>query len=126
MGLWCESGVWQRFATDWAARPLGPETYDPVRHTVTLFPRGTLNLSKPLQLSVGGPGLTDASGRPVDGKNNGQAGSACLALLTRGGVQVESAGRSVGLSSTSLGRFDHVLSRRRIGSLPLGMTRRPH
>ena len=106
--------------------PLRQETYDPVHHTVTLIPRGVLNLSKPLQLSVGGPGLTDATGRPVDGKNNGQAGSAYLALLTRGGVQVQAAGRSVGISGASPRAFDHILSRRWIGSVHFRPARHPH
>jgi cyclophilin family peptidyl-prolyl cis-trans isomerase len=63
--------------------------YDSSDDTVTLTLQRPLRLTRAVQLFVAGTGstaLVDTAGRPIDGANNGQAGSDAVIAITRKGV----------------------------------------
>ena len=62
--------------------------YDPMTFTATLAPKSKLNLSQPEQLQVTAALLTDAFGRPLDGKDDGHPGSNFAATFSRKGIQL--------------------------------------
>ena len=68
-------------------------SYNAAAHTVTLTPQKKLVLSPPLQLQINAAALTDTLGRPLDGKDNGLPGGNFVAMLSKGGVSIESAAR---------------------------------
>ena len=103
----------KKFGTRYSkAIPLKSASYNPTADSVTLFSRRPLNFSATLQLTAGGPGLLDSVGRPVDGKGDGVAGSAYVALIGRRGVQVESARTPDSVTPVSALAVDHLLTRR--------------
>jgi hypothetical protein len=58
---------------------------------VTLTPKKSFSLSKPVQLQINGnapAGLMDSVGRFIDGDHNGQPGGDAVAVLKRNGVSV--------------------------------------
>jgi len=59
--------------------------------TVTLTPKSTFTLTKPVQLVVYGTpplGLQDTDGRYIDGDDNGQSGGNAVAILAKKGVTI--------------------------------------
>ena len=50
--------------------PLASAGYNSATQTVTLYPKGALNLSKPEQLTVSAGLLTDGFERPLNGGKN--------------------------------------------------------
>ena len=78
-----------------ASKPvaLAQSSYNPATNTVTLTPRKTLVLNPPLQFQINAAALTDTLGRTLDGKDNGQPGSNFVAMLSKGGVSIESSAR---------------------------------
>ena len=63
--------------------------YDAALEQVVLTPKKLFALSKPVQLRVDGlapTGLQDASGRLIDGDDDGQPGGNAVAVLRAGGV----------------------------------------
>jgi hypothetical protein len=58
--------------------------FDATISQITLIPRGRLNVSQPLQLTI--TGLADSLGRLFDGDRNGQPGGTFVAVITRKGV----------------------------------------
>ncbi|HLH46248.1 MAG TPA: PKD domain-containing protein, partial [Acidimicrobiales bacterium] len=72
--------------------------YDATRHAVSLRPRRRLVISRALRLIVStGPGhLRDASGRPVDGNNDGVPGGDIVSLLQKTRGALRSLARPVG------------------------------
>ncbi len=89
---------------------LGRSSYNPVTNTVTLVPLKKLVLSSRLQLVINASLLTDARGRPLDGNDDGQAGGNFLATLSKGGVSVASAARTVGAQHVSALAVDVLLN----------------
>jgi ELWxxDGT repeat protein len=63
--------------------PLSSASYSPSANTVTLIPRGKLNLAQPEQLRVTASLLKDASGRPLDGDHDGQPGGDFVGIVKR-------------------------------------------
>ncbi|MFI5460676.1 MAG: Ig-like domain-containing protein, partial [Isosphaerales bacterium] len=70
-------------ATTKLGTPVTPASavYTGANNQVTLTPRGTLNLKKPEELIVNAALLTDALGREIDGKDDGQAGGDYIATI---------------------------------------------
>jgi hypothetical protein len=69
--------------------------YDAADDTVTLIPRKSFALSKPVQLVIDGQppsGLQDGFGRLIDGARTGKPGSNAVAILSRRGASVEAIG----------------------------------
>jgi hypothetical protein len=71
--------------------PVASAVYSTSVSRVRLTPQSKLAASEPEELIVNGALLTDASGRQIDGADNGQAGSDYIATIigtrvTRGGI----------------------------------------
>ena len=62
--------------------------YTVSNNQVTLTPRATLNLTKPEELIVNAPLVTDTLGRPIDGNDDGQAGGDYIATFSGSRVTV--------------------------------------
>ena len=60
--------------------------------SVTLTPRGKLNLAKPEQLTVVATLVNDALDRPIDGNDDGQPGGNYVAVISKSGVTVGARG----------------------------------
>ena len=66
--------------------PLSSAIYDPTAHTISLVPKGKLNLAQPEQLRITASLLTDSLGRPIDGNHDGQPGGDYVANLSKNKV----------------------------------------
>jgi hypothetical protein len=64
--------------------------YDPVMHTITLTPKGTV-ANKTLQLTITAAGTLDAEGRPIDGNRDGRAGGDFQATFGKAGIRLSRA-----------------------------------
>jgi hypothetical protein len=94
--------------------PVASAVYNAANDTVTLIPRGQLNLTQPLQLQIDGvppSGLQDSSGRYLDGAQNGQPGSNAGAVLSRHGATLDAVvgGSTAGGAVTSPAAVDALL-----------------
>jgi len=69
---------------------LASVSYNASTDTVTLLARSKLNLAQPEELRITASQLPDVYGRPLDGNDDGQPGGDFVALLTKGGVKIES------------------------------------
>ena len=102
--------------------PLASAVYNSTALTVTLIPKGKLNLSKPEQLRITAALLTDAYGRPLDGNYDGQPGGNFVATFKNRGItfaQVKSAARIEALSASAVDAvFAGSLENRRSSSIP--------
>jgi hypothetical protein len=86
------SGTTRRHVTTFSkAVALASVQYNPSALTATLVPRSKLALTKPEQLQLTAALLTDAFGRALDGKHNGQPGSNFVANFSKKGIQIERA-----------------------------------
>ena len=66
-------------------RPVAPASavYNASNDSVTLTPRGKLNLAKPEELIINAALVTDTLGRPIDGNDDGQPGGNYVATFGR-------------------------------------------
>ncbi len=83
--------------------------YDPATHTVTLVPAERLNIHRRYRLTINGAvptGLTNEQGVPIDGANNGTAGSSYTASITWRNL----AGRASQLPTLDLVRAERSLA----------------
>jgi hypothetical protein len=55
--------------------------YDAALDSVTLTPKKAFALTKPVQFVINGQSLEDSTGQPIDGGNDGQAGSDYVTIL---------------------------------------------
>src|SRR5262249_8913205 len=84
----------KKFGTrDDVATKLKAVVYDRARHSVTLFPRGRVVLTKALRLTLNAAGLKDDYGRPLDGDRDGVPGKDFVVLLTKRGISATQARR---------------------------------
>ena len=65
-------------------------SYNASTETVTLLAKSKLNLAKPEELRITASQLPDVYGHPLDGNDDGQPGGDFVALLTKGGMKIES------------------------------------
>ena len=75
--------------------------YDPVQHTVTLTPKGSV-AKETLQLTINATGTVDAQGKPIDGDRNGKPG---------GDFQASFGGAGIHLSRISPAAVDSLFER---------------
>jgi RHS repeat-associated protein len=70
-----------------SGKPVGltSAVYDPVLHTVTLTPRGSV-AKKSLQLTINATAALDAQGEPIDGDRDGRSGGDFQATFGTAGV----------------------------------------
>jgi hypothetical protein len=93
--------------------PPASAVYNASNHSVTLTPRGKLNLAKPEELTIDAALVTDALGRPLDGKDDGQPGGNYVVTFSRSGVSTGAviSGRTSEQPATVQAAIDALLAR---------------
>ena len=108
------AGKDKKFGTrDDKSIPIASLTYDPLAHTMTLKPRGTIP-NQSLQLGVRAALTLDALGRPIDGNRDGQPGGDFKAQFGKRGVNVATTFGSGPASRVFTAAFDVLLARVRL------------
>jgi hypothetical protein len=92
--------------------PLSEAIYDPSAHTISLVPKGKLNMAQPEQLKITASLLTDSLGRPIDGNHDGQPGGDFVATLKGKTVTIAATcvARATSVSQRAVEAIDRVLS----------------
>jgi hypothetical protein len=92
---------------------LGSAAYDAASHSVTLTLAKPIKLKKAMQLRISGlgsSGLSDASGRLIDGNQDGQPGGDAIAIVARSGVSLSRIA-AVRAMTPGAGFVDELLAR---------------
>jgi hypothetical protein len=86
--------------------PLASARYSSTAMTVTLVPRGPLNLSQPAQLRITSALVTDVSGRPIDNGRN------VVAAMSKKGITLSAAADPPGIGLLSAAAVDALFETR--------------
>jgi RHS repeat-associated protein len=92
---------------------LASAVYNGSTDSVTLVPKKSFGLTRPVQLRVSGQppkGLSDKFGRLIDGNHDGQPGGDAVAVLSKPGVRIEARRQPGTLPRLSVPAVDHLLS----------------
>ena len=109
------AGKDKKFGTrDDKSVPIASVKYDPLAHTMTLTPRGTVP-NQTLQLGISAALTLDAQGRPIDGNRDSQPGGDFKARFGKGGASLASTFGSGTTSRVSAAALDKLLV---MGRLP--------